>query len=85
MGHADNIDGPEKECDVLRNQGSERHGGPQVKGGFLGGLGKHTEPGEKEQDIEKEKRGSLPGSPVHGILQARIRNWVAVHSSRGSS
>lgn len=57
MGHADNIDGPEKECDVLRNQGSERHGGPQVKGGFLGGLGKHTEPGEKEQDIEKEKRG----------------------------
>ena len=28
---------------------------------------------------------SLPGSPVHGILQARILNWVAIHSSRGSS
>ena len=24
-------------------------------------------------------------SPVHGILQARILEWVAVHSSRGSS
>ena len=27
---------------------------------------------------------SLPGSSVHGILQARILEWVAVHSSRGS-
>ena len=29
--------------------------------------------------------GSPPGSSVHGILQARILEWVAVHSSRGSS
>ena len=29
--------------------------------------------------------GSLPGSSVHGILQARILEWVAVPSSRGSS
>ena len=28
---------------------------------------------------------SSPGSSVHGILQARILDWVAVPSSRGSS
>ena len=28
---------------------------------------------------------SLPGSSVHGILQARILEWVAIPSSRGSS
>ena len=28
---------------------------------------------------------SLPGSSVHGVLQARILQWVAVPSSRGSS
>ena len=28
---------------------------------------------------------SLPGSSVHGILQARIVEWVAISSSRGSS
>ena len=28
---------------------------------------------------------SLPGSSVHGILQARILEWVAVSFSRGSS
>ena len=28
---------------------------------------------------------SLPGSYVHGILQARILEWVAITSSRGSS
>ena len=28
---------------------------------------------------------SLPGSSVHGILQARILDWVALFSSRGSS
>ena len=28
---------------------------------------------------------SLPGSSVHGISQARILQWVAVSSSRGSS
>ena len=27
---------------------------------------------------------SSPGSPVHGILQARILEWVAIHFSRGS-
>ena len=26
-----------------------------------------------------------PGSSVHGILQARILEWVAIFSSRGSS
>ena len=28
---------------------------------------------------------SPPGSPVHGILQARILEWVAISLSRGSS
>ena len=28
---------------------------------------------------------SLPGSSVHGILQAKILGWVAISSSRGSS
>ena len=27
---------------------------------------------------------SLPGSSVHGILQARIPEWIAISSSRGS-
>ena len=27
----------------------------------------------------------LPGSSVHGILQARALEWVAIYSSRGSS
>ena len=26
---------------------------------------------------------SLPGSSVHGILQARILKWVAIHFSKG--
>ena len=28
---------------------------------------------------------SLPGSYVHGIFQARMLEWVAISSSRGSS
>ena len=28
---------------------------------------------------------SLPGSSMHGIFQARILEWVAISSSRGSS
>ena len=28
---------------------------------------------------------SLPGSSVHGILQARILKWIALHSFWGSS
>ena len=28
---------------------------------------------------------NLPGSSVHGILQARILEWVAIPFSRGSS
>ena len=28
---------------------------------------------------------SLPGSSIHGISQARILEWVAIFSSRGSS
>ena len=28
---------------------------------------------------------NLPGSSVHGILQARVLEWVAISFSRGSS
>ena len=28
---------------------------------------------------------SLPGSSLHGILQARILEWIAISFSRGSS
>ena len=28
---------------------------------------------------------SLPGSSVHGILEARILEWIAIPFSRGSS
>ena len=28
---------------------------------------------------------SLPGSSIHGVLQARILEWIAISSSRGSS
>ena len=31
------------------------------------------------------KDSSSPGPTVHGILQARILEWVAISSSRGSS
>ena len=29
--------------------------------------------------------GSLPGSSVHGVFQARTLDWVAIPFSRGSS
>ena len=35
--------------------------------------------------LRDPKDCSLPGSSVHGILQARILEWVAMPSSRGSS
>ena len=38
-----------------------------------------SEPPGKSMDC------SLPGSSVHGILQARILEWVAIPFSRGSS
>ena len=33
----------------------------------------------------RRSRGSPPGSSVHGILQARILEWVAIPFTRGSS
>ena len=35
--------------------------------------------------VTLQSRCSPPGSPVHGILQERIPEWVAVLSSRGYS
>ena len=34
---------------------------------------------------DSTESGLPPGSSVHGILQARILEWVAISSSRGSS
>ena len=28
---------------------------------------------------------SLPGSPIHGIFQVRVLEWVAISLSKGSS
>ena len=36
-------------------------------------------------DSLKPMDSNPPGSSVHGILQARILEWVAMPSSRGSS
>ena len=61
-------------------------------GGDLGsvpGLGRS--PGEGQgyplqySDLENSMDCSPPGSSVHGILQARILEWVAMPSSRGFS
>ena len=37
------------------------------------------------QTLCDPRDGSPPGSPIPGILQARILEWVAISSSRGSS
>ena len=38
-----------------------------------------------EQNLSEPMDCSLPGSSIHGILQARILEWVAISLSRGSS
>ena len=54
----------------------------------------HSNPKESESESEVTQSCptlfdpmdcSLPGSSVHGILQARILEWVAISFSRGSS
>ena len=35
--------------------------------------------------LENPMDCSLPGSSLHGILQARVLEWVAISFSRGSS
>ena len=54
------------------------------------GLGKQTlklDKGESEVMSNSLQPPGLspPGSSVHGILQARILEWVAISFSRGSS
>ena len=57
--------------------------------GLIPGLGRS--PGEGKDyplqysGLENSIDCSLPGSCVHGILQARILEWVAISFSRGSS
>ena len=41
--------------------------------------------GESYLTLCNPKDCSLPASSVHGILQGRILEWVAMHSSRESS
>lgn len=61
MGHADIIEGPEKECDVLKNQGSERHGGPQCQGRLSGWMrGTHWTWKKRAGHRKREERAFLP-------------------------
>ena len=65
----------------------EGNGNPLV---FLPGRshGLYSSWGHKESDTTERLSLSLwspPGSSVHGILQARILEWVAIAFSRGSS
>ena len=41
--------------------------------------------GDKTESVNRLANCSLPGSSVHGILQGRIVEWVAIPFSRGSS
>ena len=54
--------------------------------------GQNTGVGESESEVAQScltlcdpMDGSLPGSAVHGIFQARILEWTAISFSRGSS
>ena len=46
---------------------------------------KHNLVAQSYQSLCNSKDCSPPGSSVHGILQARILEWVAISFSRGSS
>ena len=41
--------------------------------------------GAPRTEMAQQGGGSLPGSSVHRILQARISEWGAIPFSRGSS
>ena len=45
---------------------------------------RHAKPLQSSPTLCDPKDCSLPGS-IHGILQIRILEWVAISSSRGSS
>ena len=56
-----------------------------------GGLLLHTLPRKKSEVTQSHLAlcdpmdGSLPGSSLHGVLQARVLEWVAISFPRGSS
>ena len=52
---------------------------------FLKAEGKESEVAQSCPTLCDPVDCSLPGSSVHGILQARILEWVAISFSRGSS
>ena len=39
----------------------------------------------RKRGMNGEIGTDMPGSSIHGILQARILEWVAISFSRGSS
>ena len=63
----------------------------RLKKGFVGCWGilprQNEKPLESDSDsvVSDPMKCSLPGSSVHGVLQARMLEWVAVSYSRGSS
>lgn len=61
MGHGGKIEGHEKECDDLQNQGSERDGG-----GFVGSEGKALDLEERAELRKREERAFLPGGMERG-------------------
>ena len=80
-----------KETKVLA--GGLGRGPSSAAAALTGGLGlvsQHSDPPACVHAKSLQSRPTLcnfspPGSSVHGILQARILEWVAMPSSKGSS
>ena len=75
----------------LPDAGSSDWRSVTIQRGGVGGGGREGGPGGRRHTCllrcaESLSRGLYPpGSSVHGILQARVLEWVAMPSSRGSS
>ena len=60
-------------------------GGSQGRGSWWAAVCGVTQSRTRLKRLSSSSRRSLPGSSVHGFLQARILEWVAFPFSRGSS
>ena len=73
-------------CDCCRRQGKGGlKWGPQTEGSKAGVSEAQVLVTQSYPTLCNPMDCSLPGSSVHGILQARILKWVALPFSRGSS
>ena len=74
------------QCDCCRRQGKGGlQWGPQTEGAKAGVSEVQVLVAQSYPTLCNPMDCSLPGSSVHGILQARILKWVALPFSRGSS